>query len=119
MILIIGGVFQGKRQFAEQLKAESLNEETKTCWCDGAREEWEDFCRAEYQADFSGKSFAEQLLAGANEKVIVGEEIGSGIVPMDAFQRKWREETGRIYCMLAAKASQVWRVVGGIGQRIK
>ena len=71
------------------------------------------------QADFSGKSFAEQLLAGANEKVIVGEEIGSGIVPMDAFQRKWREETGRIYCMLAAKASQVWRVVGGIGQRIK
>ena len=28
MILIIGGAFQGKRQFAEQLKAESLNEET-------------------------------------------------------------------------------------------
>ena len=133
MILIIGGAFQGKRQFAEQLKAEPLKKETEVCWCDGAREEWEDFCKAEYcfhlpdmvarrmenQEDFSGKAFADQLLAATNEKVIVGEEIGSGIVPIDAFQRKWREETGRIYCMLAAEASQVWRVVGGIGQRIK
>ena len=64
-------------------------------------------------------SVVKELLENSKEKILVAEEIGSGIVPIDAFQRKWREETGRIYCLLAENASQVWRVTGGIGQRLR
>ena len=69
--------------------------------------------------NFSRESFVSQLLSGGIDKILIGEEVGSGIVPMDAYQRRWREETGRIYCMLAEQAVQVWRVTGSIGQKIK
>ena len=128
MILIIGGAFQGKRDFAETII------EKKISWCDGRTAQWEEFCQSPYcvhlpamvdrrmkteEDNFSKESFVSQLLPGRIDKILIGEEVGSGIVPMDAYQRRWREETGRIYCMLAEQAEQVWRVIGGIGQRIK
>lgn len=142
MILIIGGAFQGKKRFAEQL----LFSEIKTGeipWCDGRTAGWEEFCRASWcchlpimirrqmdelaagekdgilRSGFTREDFVKELLKYSKEKILVAEEIGSGIVPMGEFQRKWREETGRIYCILAENAAQVWRVVGGIGQRLR
>ena len=38
---------------------------------------------------------------------------------MDAFERAWRERTGRIGCDLAKQAEAVYRVTCGIGTRIK
>ncbi len=128
MILIIGGAFQGKRRFAETIAGKTAD------WCDGRTAGWEDFCHASYcvhlpamvdrmmkteAAGFSKESFVSRLLSDGNDKILIGEEVGSGIVPVDAYQRRWREETGRIYCMLAEQADQVWRVTGGLGQRIK
>lgn len=128
MILIIGGAFQGKRQFAETITGKNAG------WCDGRTAQWEEFCQSSYcvhlpamvdrrmkteRDNFSGESFVSRLLSGGIDKILIGEEVGSGIVPMDAYQRRWREETGRIYCMLAEQAVQVWRVTGGIGQKIK
>ena len=51
--------------------------------------------------------------------VIVSDEIGNGIVPMDPFERVYRERTGRILCDLAANAEEVERVICGIPQKIK
>ena len=51
--------------------------------------------------------------------VIICDEIGSGIVPGDGFEREYRERTGRILIELAARAERVERVICGIGQRIK
>lgn len=51
--------------------------------------------------------------------VIICDEIGNGIVPMETFERAYRERTGRILIMLAKEAKEVVRVVCGIGQRIK
>ncbi|MCI9019059.1 MAG: cobinamide kinase, partial [Lachnospiraceae bacterium] len=53
------------------------------------------------------------------EAVIVVNELGSGVVPIDAFDRNYRETTGRICCELAKKAREVHRVVCGIGMVIK
>lgn len=61
----------------------------------------------------------ECLLKGNEERILVTDEIGCGIVPEDPFERIYREETGRICCQLAAEARQVWRVCCGLGQRIK
>lgn len=52
-------------------------------------------------------------------KTVICNEIGCGIVPMDAFERKWREATGRLCCDLAQKADVVIRVHCGIAQQIK
>lgn len=51
--------------------------------------------------------------------VIICDEIGNGIVPVEAFERAYREQTGRISRMLAKEAEEVVRVICGIGQRIK
>ena len=51
--------------------------------------------------------------------VISSDLIGSGIVPMDAFDRCWREVTGRVLTDIASKADEVYRVTCGIEQRLK
>lgn len=59
------------------------------------------------------------LLERFPDCVIVCDEIGNGIVPIDAFEREYRERTGRIMVELAKKAEEVVRVICGIGQKIK
>lgn len=51
--------------------------------------------------------------------IIICDEIGNGIVPMDPFERVYRERTGRILVKLASEADEVVRVVCGIPQKIK
>jgi adenosyl cobinamide kinase/adenosyl cobinamide phosphate guanylyltransferase len=51
--------------------------------------------------------------------IIISDEIGNGIVPIDKFEREYRERTGRIQIELAKKATEVERVICGIGQKIK
>ena len=51
--------------------------------------------------------------------VVISNEIGSGIVPIDKNERELREITGRICCEIAARADRVERVICGAVQRIK
>ena len=51
--------------------------------------------------------------------VVISDEIGNGIVPVDAFEREYRERTGRMLIKLAEQADEVVRVLCGIGQKIK
>ncbi len=61
----------------------------------------------------------EAFLENFPDCVIISDEIGNGIVPAEAFEREYRERTGRILVELAGKAEEVVRVICGIGQRIK
>ena len=76
--------------------------------------------------ELAGKRTPEELEADVMEFVekhpeviLICDEIGNGIVPVDAFERTYREQTGRILIRLAQKADEVVRVLCGIGQRIK
>ena len=51
--------------------------------------------------------------------IVISDEIGNGIVPIDSAERDYRERTGRILVELAGKAEEVERVICGIGQKIK
>lgn len=51
--------------------------------------------------------------------IMICDEIGNGIVPMEAEERIYRERTGRILEQLAAQADEVVRVICGIGLKIK
>ncbi len=53
------------------------------------------------------------------ELIIICDEVGNGIVPVEAAEREYRERLGRILCGLAEKAVRVERIICGIGQRIK
>lgn len=64
----------------------------------------------------------EELLRFLEENpdtVIICDEVGNGIVPVDSFEREYRERVGRILTGLAGRAESVERVICGIGQKIK
>ena len=65
------------------------------------------------------KNLAETIYNANPDRILVTDEIGYGIVPMDPFEREYREETGRICCLLAEKSEEIWRVCCGIGTRLK
>ena len=51
--------------------------------------------------------------------IIICDEIGNGIVPIEPFEREYRERVGRILVQLAQRAEEVERIICGMGQRIK
>ena len=55
----------------------------------------------------------------ASKEVVTCDEVGGGIIPLDASRREAREATGRLCIGLAARAEQVVRLVAGIPTRIK
>ena len=61
----------------------------------------------------------EELLRVNPDIVLISNELGYGVVPVDAFDRKYREAVGRICTKMAAAAKRVVRVTCGIGTVIK
>jgi adenosylcobinamide kinase / adenosylcobinamide-phosphate guanylyltransferase len=62
----------------------------------------------------------EAALAGrAAPTVLVGNEVGLGIVPENALARKFRDEAGRLHQRLAARADSVLFMVAGLPMRVK
>lgn len=57
------------------------------------------------------------LAAGAD--IITMDEVGCGIVPIDRAERDYREAVGAAGQLLAANASQVYRIQAGIPVRIR
>lgn len=53
------------------------------------------------------------------EAVIICDEVGSGIVPLEKDKRIYREYVGRVLCAAAEKAEHMERIFCGIGQVIK
>ena len=53
------------------------------------------------------------------DAIVICDELGCGVVPMDYEDRAWRERTGRLLSDLAAKAGRVDRVFCGISMRLK
>ena len=53
------------------------------------------------------------------EIIIICDEVGSGIVPLEKEDRIYREAVGRVLCSAVKKAVHVERVTCGIGQCLK
>ena len=120
MILIIGGAYQGKLDFArEQL---------------GIQEADIHICKPG-QIDFSGRCiyaieefalghedpigyFKENKEQWANS-ILICQDIFGGVVPLGAENRAWRQKTGRLCQYLAKEADQVIRIFCGLEQRLK
>ena len=59
------------------------------------------------------------LPALLEKEIVICNEVGSGVIPMDPKQRQSREMTGRLCILLAQRAEKVVRLICGIPQIIK
>ncbi len=123
MVLILGGLGAGKREFARLLGYDDA--EMSADPFDAApvavRPEEIFRRRPEEAADPSAPSAdADALFAALSGKeAVISCEVGSGVVPLPAAERTFREETGLLQVRLAKEADCVVRVIAGIPAVIK
>lgn len=124
MKMIIGGAYQGKTAYAKQRYPQlewvdgAFVSETELMAAQGVLD-FQEYIRRELEEDRDVSDLAERLIKGNPELVIVSQEVGYGVVPVDAFDRKYREAVGRVCTKLAAHSRMVTRVLCGIGTVIK
>ena len=108
MILITGGLGTGRREYAQAnfpgMKIIEFGPEQ---------------VRQLLRSQQDPVETARKLAEDEPDAVILTQEVGCGIVPMDAFERKWREACGRCACALAEKAESVRMVICGQGIELK
>lgn len=124
MEMIIGGAYQGKTDYAKEQYPDlnwvsgELASESELMKAQGVLD-FQEYIRRELKEGRDVSDLAERIIAGDPKLVIVSQEVGYGVVPVDAFDRKYREAVGRVCTKLAAYSSKVTRVVCGIGTVIK
>lgn len=126
MWLITGGAYQGKLEYTRKvtnIKAENI--------IDGSTCEWDQLRKASLINHFhlwikrmleeekDVYELVDQVMRENPTLVIIVDELGCGIVPMEAFDREYRETVGRVCCRIAKRAEEVHRVMCGIGMVIK
>lgn len=129
MVLIIGGAFQGKRKCSREVLG-ITQEEYSQGLADGYTDSIGQALYSRYIAAYhlfvrkaieEGKDpdqYTRQVIDGYPQAVSM-DEVGYGIVPIEASDRAYREAVGRCGQILAARADAVYRVVCGIPVRIK
>lgn len=50
---------------------------------------------------------------------VICNEVGSGVVPIEKEDRRYREAVGRICCQLAKKSDAVYRIICGLPMVLK
>ncbi|OOB80426.1 MAG: hypothetical protein BEN19_05005 [Epulopiscium sp. Nuni2H_MBin003] len=105
MIFITGGKYQGKTEFAKTFGLEVV---------DNLEEQIKQWLQNDINIDIE----VNQLLS-KKDIVIVCDEVGCGIVPIEKSERIYREVVGRTACILAKHASAVYKVDCAIARRLK
>ena len=117
MELIIGGQYQGKTDWA---KAHFSLADGDFAVCAGTSlpegfrvlTHLERYTRACVEAGLDPCAVTD--FAALDGKILICDEISSGLVPMDPIDRKWRDETGHFLARLAARAAHVTRIFCGL-----
>ncbi|MGF6376307.1 adenosylcobinamide kinase/adenosylcobinamide-phosphate guanylyltransferase [Clostridiales Family XIII bacterium PM5-7] len=126
MILIFGGAYQGKLEYAQ--KTYQLTEKD-IYLCDMETmvinfekpiiAGLEKFVLACVKEGIEAKECLEENMDKLKDKIIICDDISQGIVPIDQTERAWREMTGRCMTYLGMEADEVIRVFCGIGNKVK
>lgn len=124
MILIIGGAYQGKLDFA---KTTLGIEGSQVYTCTGREIDFslrcvdhlEEFAYACVQAGLDPIARFRESREQWRDSVLICQDVFCGVVPMDPVQRQWRQVTGRLCQYLAGEADRVSRVFCGLEQRLK
>ena len=129
MLLITGGAYQGKLGYALNLM--NIKEETMIDGANCSEKEllekplvnhfhlWIKRMLIEKKDMEDIKEVISRIAEQNKDLVIIVDELGCGVVPIDSFDRLYRETTGRVCCEIAKKSIEVHRVICGIGTVIK
>lgn len=129
MNLIIGGAYQGKTDYAKEMYSladydiangkniglENINEAAKK----PCIKNFHLLVRNVVSEGGSAIETAEKILHENPHIIIVTDEVGGGIIPLEKADRVWREEVGRTCCYLAKNAKTVTRIISGLPMVIK
>ncbi|MCL2574409.1 MAG: bifunctional adenosylcobinamide kinase/adenosylcobinamide-phosphate guanylyltransferase [Defluviitaleaceae bacterium] len=111
MILIIGGAYQGKLEYAQSrfghMQDIKIVKYVDKWLLELVRE----------NADITQAT--EQFLADNINNIVICNDISCGIVPTDPILRGWREEVGRFMAILAKHSNEVVRLYCGIPITLK
>lgn len=110
MELIIGGVSQGKLEYATDVL--KIKESDIIAGL-------QDIIRAMLEKRVDADVEIMKIIEAKPGCVIICNEIGCGLVPVEPSEREYRDTVGKICCKLAARAVRVHRVISGIGTVIK
>lgn len=125
MNLVVGGAFQGKLSFAKEHFGQLDG------WVDGCECTKNELLRCKgvfHFHEYIRRMLVEgedvdllpnEMLEKNPDCIVVSNELGYGVVPVEAFDRRYREKVGRICTRLATFSDKVYRVVCGRGQVIK
>jgi adenosyl cobinamide kinase/adenosyl cobinamide phosphate guanylyltransferase len=125
MILIYGGAYQGKLDYA----LERYNADASVYQCN-ENEIRIDFSKdiinslhclilAQLRNNIEPCQFINENKELLKPKIIICNDISCGIVPVDTEIRLWRETVGRTLTILAKHADEVVRIFCGLGTKIK
>lgn len=126
MKLIIGGAFQGKKEYVKEhfgIREKDITDGAEAdfdtifhCVCMTHFHEW---VKRGLQEDWDFEELETKLLRENPHVILITNELGYGVVPMEVFDRKYRELTGRLCTKIASESELVVRVICGIGTVIK
>ena len=120
MVLIIGGAYQGKLEFARE-KYGFSEEQVFTCVdgtidfsypCINALEEFVYNCE-------DPVAYFRENKEQWKDAVLICQDMSGGVVPLGADMRSWRQRNGRLCQYLSKEAEQVSRIFCGLEQRLK
>jgi len=126
MHLILGGRYMGKRAYAESLyKNFDFIYDLASCEPEIIKNGFNLILNLQAGTkklllkNINIIEFFEAKLEFLRSSVLIGDEISGGIIPIDKFERQWRDETGRLYQFLAKEADIADRVLAGLPLRLK
>ena len=124
MTLIFGGAHNGKLEFARE-EYDIDNEEIFFCIDQNLKFDKKVLCglhvftKACVLNKINPLELLENNIEYLKDKIIICDEINSGIVPMEKLDREWREETGRVLQFLTKYSSSVYRIFFGLQEELK
>lgn len=122
-ILVIGGACQGKSQWAENTfpQYNKINIDNVLSEEEQGYIKIDDFHIVMKNWLLQKADYKENVkkICSQNSWIIISNEVGSGIIPMEKNDRLWREETGRMLTFIAGEADEIYRIFCGIPVKIK
>ena len=123
MILITGGAYQGKTAYIQAHVPCAVTDGAVCTFAEAKTakilKNYHILVRRLTAAGTDAECFTGALCSENPYCIILIDEIGSGIIPMDKSERMWRETVGRCGCILAGNARAVIRLVCGIPVAVK
>lgn len=117
MILLIGGAGQGKLAYA--LEKTGYTEADVAYDPEAAKDKPIFAGLAQWVREHPETVGLDDLLASNPGVVILCDEVGCGVVPVDPAERAWREAVGRLCCALAERCDRVERIFCGLSMTLK